>query len=314
VIRFAFVALLLPESAHADDIATVRYLETNGIVSISVEGSASPDTLFAIASIGKTMTSVAVLRLVADGKLTLDGAVTAHLPDAILSGLPQLSDATLRHLLTMTSGLPDYLDDAYIEDALAESAAVQNPLTALSYAYGETQLFHPGQGFDYSNTNYVLLGLILEDVTDQTYAKAMDRLVIRPAGMNSSFVFGSTPLPDSFPNGHEDGKHHRAYYMSEGFGDGGVIAPAHDLARFYHALFVERSLLPPAMMKEFLHDPFDEGYGMGIEVDDAIVGHSGGDLGFSSDVRLDLDSGALAIILSASADADTDWTYDALDR
>ncbi|GGD29850.1 serine hydrolase domain-containing protein [Sinisalibacter lacisalsi] len=314
MIRFAVLALLLPVLAHADEIASVQYLEADGTVSIAVEGGASPDTPFAIASIGKTMTAVAVLRLVADGKLTLDGGFTAHLPDEVLSGLPELSDVTLRHLLTMTSGLPDYLDDAYIEDALEDPGAVQNPLTALSYAYGETQLFPPGQGFDYSNTNYVLLGLILEEVTGATYAAAMDRLVIGPAGMTGSFVFGSAPLPDSIPNGHEDGKHYRAYYMSQGFGDGGVIASANDLARFYHALFLERSLLPRAMMREFLHDPHDEGYGMGIEVDDEIVGHSGGDLGFSSDVRLDLDSGALAIMLSASADADTDWTFDALAR
>lgn len=175
-------------------------------------------------------------------------------------------------------------------------------------------MFPPGQGFDYSNTNYVLLGLILEDVTGQTYAKAMDRLVFRPAGMDRSFVFGSAHLPDTFPNGHEDGKHHRSYYMFDGFGDGGVIAPSQDVARFYNALFVEKSLLPPAMMEVFLHDGLGEGYGMGIELDGTIVGHSGGDLGFSSDVRLDRDNGTFAIILSASADTDTNWTFEALEQ
>jgi D-alanyl-D-alanine carboxypeptidase len=132
--------------------------------------------------------------------------------------------------------------------------------------------------------------------------------------MDRSLVFGSAPLPDNFPNGHENGEHHRSYYMFEGFGDGGVIAPAFDLARFFHALFVDESLLTGAMMAEILHDPVGEGYGMGIEVDGAIVGHSGGDLGFSSDVRLDRDNGTLAIILSASADTDIDWTIEALDQ
>lgn len=312
--RLLIILLLLPGRAVADDIATLRYHEVNGVASISLDGPATPDTPFAIASIGKTMTSVAVLRLVADGKLTLDDAVSAHAPDAILSGLPQVADVTIRHLLTMTSGLPDYLGDAYIEDALDDPSAVQNALTALSYAYGEPQVFPPGQGFDYSNTNYVLLGLILEDVTGATYAEAMDRLVIGPAGMSQSFVFGATPLPESFPTGHENGRHYRAYYAFDGFGDGGVIAPAGDLAKFYHALFIDETLLTPALMTEFLRDPLGEGYGMGIEVEGAIVGHSGGDLGFSSDVRLDRDSGGLAIILSASADTDTDWTFDALDR
>ena len=312
--RFAFIIFLLPTLAEADEVATIRYIDISGVVSITVEGPATPVTPFAIASIGKTMTSVAVLRLVEQGKLVLDDGVTANLPATTLAALPQLFDVTLRQLLTMTSGLPDYLDDAYLADALADPVVVQNPLTALSYAYGERQVFPPGQGFDYSNTNYLLLGLILEDVTGQTYAKAMDSLVFRPAGMDRSLVFGSAPLTDNFPNGHENGEHHRSYYMFEGFGDGGVIAPAFDLARFFHALFVDESLLTGAMMAEILHDPVGEGYGMGIEVDGAIVGHSGGDLGFSSDVRLDRDNGTLAIILSASADTDIDWTIEALDQ
>src|SRR6056297_630984 len=308
----AFLALVLPNLADASDVATIRYLHADGVMAITVDGPATPDTPFAIASIGKTMTSVAVLRLVAQGKLVLDDGIAAQIPAQTLAGLPQLSQVTLRHLLTMSSGLPDYLDDAYIADALADPGKVQTPLTALSYAHGESPLFPPGQGFDYSNTNYVLLGLILEDVTGQTYSEAMDELVFRPAGMDRTFVFGSAPLPDNFPNGHEDGDHHRSYYMFDGFGDGGVIAPAPDLARFFRALFVEQTLLTAAMMAEFLHDPFDEGYGMGIEVDGAIVGHSGGDLGFSSDARLDRDNGPLAIILSSSADTDTDWTFEVL--
>lgn len=312
--RFAFIIFLFPTLAKADPVATIRYLEADGTASITVEGPATLDTPFAIASIGKTMTAVAVLRLVAQGKLVLDDGIAAYIPAETLAGLPQLSKTTLRQLLTMTSGLPDYLDDAYITDALADPIAMQSPLTALRYAYGESQLFHPGQGFDYSNTNYVLLGLIVEDVTGQTYSTAMEDLVFRPAGMDRSFVFGSGILPNNFPNGHENGGHHRSYYKFDGFGDGGVIAPAPDVARFFQALFIDETLLSPAMMAELLHDPFDEGYGMGIEMEGRIVGHSGGDLGFSSDVRLDRDNGILAIILSASADSDTDWTFDALDR
>lgn len=105
--RLAFIVFLLPTLAEADDVATIRYLETSGATSITVDGPATLETPFAIASIGKTMTSVAVLRLVAQGKLVLDDGVAANLPAKTLAGLPQLFDVTLRHLLTMTSGLPD---------------------------------------------------------------------------------------------------------------------------------------------------------------------------------------------------------------
>ncbi|QLF69668.1 beta-lactamase family protein [Peteryoungia desertarenae] len=307
------MALLLPGLAHAGDIATIQYREANGAASVMVEGGATVETPFAIASVGKTMTSVAVLRLVEDGMLKLDETVGGYLPDAILSGLPQSSRVTLRQLLTMTSGLPDYLDDSYLTDALDDPDTVQEPHTALTYAFDQAPLFEPGTDFNYSNTNYVLLGLIIEAVTGETYAAAMERLVLRPAGMTGAFVFGSVPLPESFPTGHEDGQQYRDYYAHEGFGDGGVIASAADVAKFYHALFTKQSLLSPAMMRELLNDPLGVGYGMGIELEGPIVGHSGGDLGFSSDVRLDRDSGKLAIMLSASANSDSLWTYEALE-
>jgi len=258
------------------------------------------------------MTSVAILRLVADGVLSLDKSPRNWLNQETVSGLGGLGGVTLRHLLNMTSSLPDYLTDDYIEDALADPNGVQNPRTALSYAYGERPLFLPGNEFDYSNTNYVLLGMILETATGLSYADAMQRHVFAPAEMTNSFVFGSVALPANFPSGHEDGQHFREYYEAQGFGDGGVISTAPDVAKFYHALFIAENLLTPLMMKEFKRDALGVGYGMGIEIEDGIYGHSGGDLGFSTDVRLEIETGAIAIILIAKGDADTTWTLETL--
>jgi D-alanyl-D-alanine carboxypeptidase len=72
----------------------------------------------------------------------------------------------------------------------------------------------------------------------------MQREVFDVVGMPNAFVFGSQPLPASFPDGHENGDHIRDYYQFDGFGDGGVIATAPDVAKFYRALFIDRSLLP----------------------------------------------------------------------
>lgn len=301
-----------PSSRATAEMASLRYhAASDGTVTIQGTGGAGPDTPFALASIGKIMTAVAVLRLAADGRLPLDAAPQDYLPPEVADGLDLPDALTLRHLLTMTSGLPDYLDDAFVVDALAQGAAVQNPRVALRYTYGEAPLFQPGDGFDYSNTNYVLLGLILEQVTGQSYAQVMQDLVFRPAGMEGAFVFGSAPLPADFPQAFEDGQSVRAYYATQGMGDGGVIGSATDLARFYRALFAG-DLVPAVQMSDLLHDPLGEGYGMGIEVEGALVGHSGGDLGFSSDIRLDRDSGAMAILLIADPYAETDWTYEVL--
>lgn len=313
--RLSLIAALMAAAGpgQADAPQFVRYLADASGVRVETDGGRTDaETPFAIASVGKAMTSVALLRLVARGELALDDPAADHLPAEAVRGLGGLGGVTVRHLLAMTSGLPDYLDDAYLDDALDDPGAVQRPLVALSYAYGEDRLFAPGRDFDYSNTNYVLAGLILERVTGLSYARAMEREVLGPAGMGRSFVFGAAPLPPDFPNGHEDGDHVRSYYRHSGFGDGGVIASAADVARFYRALFVERSLLPPALLAEMTRDPLGVGYGLGVELDGPVVGHSGGDLGFASDVRLDRRDGAVAVILVADAEADTDWTDAAL--
>lgn len=305
---FAAALSLLGLQAHADEASAIRYLGQSGSVEIQASGAGvTQHTPFAIASVGKTMTSVALLRLVARGRLTLDDPARDYLPAEIVDGLGGMQGITVRHLLNMTSGLPDYLDDAYAEDAARDPARIQTPEVALTYAFGYPAIFGPGEDFDYSNTNFVLAGLVLERLGGRSYAGMITQEVFEPAGMTRSFVFGSRPLPADFPFGHEDGRHVRDYYGFEGFGDGGVISTAEDVARFYRALFIDKTLLDTAGLAELLRDPVGEGYGLGIDVEGSVLGHAGGDLGFSSDVRIDLRSGTIAVMLVARGDADTDW-------
>ena len=130
--------------------------------------------------------------------------------------------------------------------------------------------------------------------------------------MRSAFVFGGRALPQDFPTGHEDG-HVRDYYLGQGFGDGGVISSAADLSAFYQALFVERTLLSERLLDEMLEDPLGEGYGMGIVVGGGIYGHTGGDLGFSSEVVYDEAQNVIAIALVAEGNGDTSWVETALE-
>lgn len=313
--HFAIAALIgfLPQFAVADDVAMVRYFTQADRSETDAQGAGVTErTPFAIASVGKTLTAVAVLRLVDRGALRLDDKVRDILAPDVLDGLNGIDGVTVRHLLAMTSGLADYLNDEYIDDALANPADVQNPRIAVQYAAGEPALFAPGTSFDYSNTNYVLAGLILESVTGQTYAQVITGEVLQPANMTGSFVFGSTALPATFPTGHEGRQHIRSYYNHAGFGDGGVIAPATDVAQFYQALFMDRTLLSANAMRALTQDMSGQGYGLGIEMDGDIFGHSGGDLGFSSDARIDITTGEVAVILIARSDGDTDWAFDQL--
>ncbi|MEL7216145.1 MAG: serine hydrolase domain-containing protein [Pseudomonadota bacterium] len=306
MIRAALLMLAAATPLLAHPVEGVRFALEDGVT--YSEGPV--DRPFAIASVGKTLTAVAILRQVEAGRLQLDAPVAAHLPREVVRGLGGLRGVTLRQLLSMSSGLPEYYDALYLEDALADQDRVQRPQIAVRYAYGFESHFAPGTQFEYSNTNYLLLGLILEAVTGQSYAEAIGAEVLAPAGMASSRVFGAGPLPSDFVTGHEDGAHIRGYYEGHGFGDGGVIATAPDVAAFYQALFIDQILLGPPLMREMLKDPHGAGYGMGIEVEDGIYGHSGGDLGFAADARFNAETGAIAVELIADGAADPDWAYE----
>jgi D-alanyl-D-alanine carboxypeptidase len=309
---FAVVLNCLPMSLWAHEVQSVRYADIGGEVTIETTGDTTADTPFPIASVGKLYTAVAVLMLDAAEALDVDDAASDYLPGDIVEGYGGMRGVSLRHLLTMTAGLPDYYTDDYIEDALGDPDAVQRAPVALTYAMDEAPLFEPGAAFDYSNTNYVMLGLVIEDVTGKSYAKALEDMIFAPLGLGQSFVFGSRPLPEGFPTGHEGRDHVRDYFEGSGFGDGGVITTAGELAAFYHALR-DGVLLADPWLDMMMEDPLGEGYGMGIDMEGDIVGHSGGDLGFSSDVRMDITTGDIAIVLVGEGDGDTDFAWDRLD-
>ncbi|MEP2985964.1 MAG: serine hydrolase domain-containing protein [Sulfitobacter sp.] len=289
-------------------------IEERAVYVESSDADTGPETPFAIASIGKTFTAVAILRLVERGALSLEAQVTDLVSAQIAADLHGLPGMRLHHLLSMTSGLPDYYTDAWLHDALEEPDRFQTATVALRHAAREAPLFRPGSAFDYSNTNYLLLGLILERVTGKSYADVMHEEVLAPAGLSDSFVFGSRPLPEIFARGHPDRELIRQYYSGHGFGDGGIISTARDVVSFYVALLGLRQLLSEPSLLKLQADPLGAAYGMGLEVEGSIVGHAGGDIGYSSDVRMDLETGDIAVYLIASEGADTSWPRDRLTR
>lgn len=313
LVGLALMAVLSWRGSLWADPAFVRLAVDNGSVYVeSSDPNTGPSAAFAIASLGKTFTAVAVLRLVERDVLDLDAQVADWVPAQVAADLQGLQGLRLHHLLSMSSGLPDYYTDDWLQAALEAPERFQTPAAAVRHASQEPLLFPPGRGFHYSNTNYVLLGLILEEATDKSYADVLREEVFTPAGLKDSFVFGSRPLPDNFARGHERRALVRRYYAGQGFGDGGIISSARDLVSFYDALLGKRRLISAPMLAKLQSDPFDVGYGMGLEVEDTLVGHAGADLGFSSDVRMNLKTGDIAVFLVAHEDADTQWPQDRL--
>ena len=319
------LAALLADARTGGDEAALLYVLQGKEAHVSVAGklraggrNARPGDRFVLASVGKIFTAVAILQLAEAGKLGIDDPVSNWI-DPDVAGSLGLSGVSLRHLLTMTSGIVDYYTDDYLDEVLEEPAA-QTPVNALRYAEG-SRLFAPGTQFDYSNTNYLLLQLVLEQASGQSMSDYMQRTIFDGLGMEQTYVFGTRAHPNDFVAGYEDlgtgPEDVSFYYLGQGFGDGGVISTAKEIAGFYRSLFVRRELLNDQSLDMMLNDPVGEGYGMGVEIANVpglglVYGHSGADLGFSADVRLAVQSGDIAVALFASGEADGAVTEEAL--
>lgn len=233
----------------------------------------TPDTQFAIASGSKTFTALAVMRLVEDGVLRLAQRIREVLGD----DLPLVDDAvTIEHLLTHTSGVGDYLDEE--ADWEASDYVLTAPVHTLTTAEaflplvdGFPQSFPPGARFAYCNGGYILLAIVLERVTGETYHDVLRRLVFRPAELRQTDFLRSDELPATAAVGYlfEAGDRVNTLHLPVlGNGDGGAYTTAADLHRFWRALYAGRIVSPETVtaMTTPRHDVPDEGmrYGMGL--------------------------------------------------
>ncbi|MFD3541599.1 serine hydrolase domain-containing protein [Streptomyces sp. NPDC058662] len=228
----------------------------------------------------KTFTAAVVLQLVGEGKVELDAPVERYLPGLVRGDGIDGSDILVRHLLQHTSGLPNYTD--YIKDAvLGETRhTYYQPRTLLDVALGHKSTFAPGTGWAYSNTNYVLAGLLIEKVTGRPLAEQITERVIKRAGLRHTY------FPDVGERGIR-GPHPEGYFApapgapleniteldpSWGWAAGQLVSTPADLNRFYSALLGGKLLNPAELdqMRATVEIPDDAGwwtgsrYGLGL--------------------------------------------------
>jgi D-alanyl-D-alanine carboxypeptidase len=208
-------------------------------------------------SITKTFIATVVLQLAAEHRLKLSDTVEQHLPGLVRGAGNDGRALTLRALLTHTSGLYDFTADT---GGVVPLTSVQAVRIALTHPPA-----HPGR-FSYSNTNYVLLGLVVEQVTGHSYATEAERRVIAPLGLTgTSFPGSRTALPP--PHGRAyatDGTDVTRLDPRVAGAAGELVTTLADLDRFYAALLDGR-LLPSRWLREMLDTRTAQGlYGMGL--------------------------------------------------
>ena len=291
-----------------------RLMAVYGVAEQGVNAPVREDSRFYIASTGKMMTAAAVLQWMGEAGVGLSEPAAGRLGNGPASQLPGLGGVTLGHLLSHTSGLPDYLSDAFETAADAQPARVWRPDDLYGFALAETAE-EPLGTYDYSNTNFVLLGDILARADGASLAASLERRVFRPCGMTDISV--GVPNPDArHAHGYEeddDGieRDRSAWAWGSVTGDGPVTASAPAVERFLRCLLDERKLVPPNLLARMTEDGTGEEYGLGLEVRTVsgtrFLGHSGYYAGYTTEAWYAPDTG-LAMVLMLNGD-----TYDAFD-
>ena len=214
------------------------------------------DTRFGIASGTKFFTALAVGKLIEAGRLSLD----TRLADVVDLGFPQHApEITIRHLLTHTSGIPDYYDEEKVADFDGFTVGVpwselRGPRDYLAVFPDEPMKFAPGARFSYSNGGFIVLGIVIEEVTGSAYRDYVEREVFRPAGMLRSGYFAMNKLPEGTALGYveEDAGWRTNVFDLPiiGASDGGAYTTTDDVSRLWDAIWGYRILSEPTL-REF---------------------------------------------------------------
>jgi D-alanyl-D-alanine carboxypeptidase len=282
------------------------------------------DVGFRIASNTKTFVGLALTSMEVDGLVDLDAPLAELLDSADLQGIRNAEDATLRQALQHTSGIVDYLDgDGFW------AAVEQRPTTpwtvrdALAFARNQPPYFRVGDGWEYSNTNYLLAGLVIERAGGTTWARVVRQRVLDPLGMTDSFVENGEEARVAIAHGYSEGTRDMyAYDTGYGLPDGGIVATAPELSTFIRAVgggAIPDGLSPEAVAALLTNAPNSEGderYGLGLAEYSTpcgrTIGHGGGLEGYLSEMFYVPDRDLSIVIFVNASDGWVDDEFDAV--
>lgn len=291
---------------------TVIYKKAFGTANIELSTPMQADMVFRIGSITKQYTAIAILQLVEQGKISLQDSVQKYVKDFPSKGYT----ITIENLLTNTSGIKNYME---ISNPSKERATY-TPEQGIDYFKDEPLEFKPGSQFKYSNSNFYLLGYIIELVTGKTYEEYLQQNVLDKAELKNTFYIHPERKIVNAPEGYSkfEGKIEKAtlqeVYMM--YSAGALMANADDLFKWHQSLYnlklVKKETLTQAVIPyKFSDSTFSEfGYGWFIKDIDGsnTIEHSGSTDGFQSDEIYLPKEDVFIVTLFNCFEADMDWT------
>jgi CubicO group peptidase (beta-lactamase class C family) len=281
-----------------------------GLANVELNVPVTPETVFQSGSVGKQFVSAAIMMLVEEGKLSLDDSVTKYFPDAPATWKPIL----LKNLLSHTSGLSEYESEQYTkpggpfnmrldytEDELVkkiEALPIENP---------------PGDKWNYRNTNYVLLGVLIHQITGMPYADFLAQRIFKPLGMSSTRLISETDIIPNRASGYEihDGRLKNQEWVSPTFNstaDGTLYFNVLDLAKWDEALYTTRLLKQSSLDRMWTVYPLNDGkpnpagYGfawiIGQQNGHKLIEHGGSWQGFTCRISRYPDDSLTVVVLT----------------
>jgi D-alanyl-D-alanine carboxypeptidase len=308
-----------------------RWERAAGLADLETNESLKPDHRFRIGSVMKVFVATVVLQLVEEGALALDDDAG-----------PIAEGVTIRQLLNHTSGFPNFHDDFL--SLLEPYRKNRNqrwwltPREQLAMAKERPRLFPPGTGWSYTGTNYLMLGLIVEETTGATLRQELRRRIVEPLGLDATDLPERVSSVSGLARGYLPADNPLLPGPSTvdvtdldlpfNWAGGGIVSTARDVARFLQAL-LSGELLPARLRTEMLKTvvsdwPESDGYGLGIGEITSLMGKSEsscgpawGHLGFSAGyttIALASEDGDRHVVIMINIDFESDETWQALGR
>jgi CubicO group peptidase (beta-lactamase class C family) len=284
-----------------------------GVANVELGVPVKPETIFQTGSVGKQFTATAIMMLVEEGKVGLDDKISNYLP-----GTPDAwKDVTVRNLLTHTSGIEDYASDENVK---------HGGLVNLRQDYTEDELFQkfvtlpmnfkPSEKWSYSNTGYVLLGILIRRVTGEFYGDFLQERIFRPLGMTATRIISEADIIPNRASGYEllKGEIKNQQWVSPTLNttaDGALYTNVLDMAKWDAALYTEQLLKKSSFDQMWTPVALSNGkratYGFGWDIAEVnghrLIEHGGAWQGFTTHISRYIDE-RLTVIVLTNLDAD----------
>ncbi|MBL4604241.1 MAG: serine hydrolase [Flavobacteriaceae bacterium] len=263
------------------------YTNATGLANMELEVPLSSNSVFEIGSITKQFTSISILMLEEQGKLSITDNITKYIPDYPTHG----KTITIHHLLNHTSGIKSY---TAMQSFVSQARKDMTPTELIDVFKDEPMDFDPGEKFRYNNSGYILLGHIIEVITKNSYADFIEKNIFEPVGMTSSYYGSMKKIIPNRASGYSKRNNNivNADYLSLTlpYAAGSIMSTVGDLLKWQNALnanqLIKRSSLEKAIHGSTLNNGEKINYGYGLIASNLngsqTIEHSGGIFGYST--------------------------------